>query len=63
MARFRIHGIVSGSKYLGEIEADNKEEAIEKGFELDACYVSMCHQCSREIEDPEVREILAEKIE
>lgn len=60
--KYRIYGKVSGSKYLGEIEADSHEEAIEKGWKLDTCYCSVCHQCSKNLQDPEIEEIYVEKI-
>lgn len=63
MKKYRIYAQVVGSKYLGEVEADSKEEAIEKAFDLDTCSVSICHQCSREIDDAQIGEIDAEEIE
>jgi hypothetical protein len=50
-----------GSKYLGEVEADTMEEAIEKGGRR--AHVSLCHQCSHECEDPEIQEVFAEPVE
>lgn len=51
---------VVGTKFLGRVEADSPEEAIAKGYELDSCHVSVCFECSREVEDPEITEIIAE---
>ena len=62
MPKYSLYGKVFASKYLGEVEAETKEEAIEKGYELDSCFVSVCHQCAKEIEDPEIDEIEAEEI-
>jgi hypothetical protein len=59
--KFKIYGIVTGSKYIGEVEAESKEEAIEKAWELEELYVSVCHQCVKEIEDPEIRDIQVEE--
>lgn len=56
--KFRVYASVVGSKYLGEFEAETKEEAI-KMAEADAC-VSLCHQCDSECEDPEIDELFAE---
>ena len=60
--QYALYAKVSGTKYLGEVEADSMEDAINKGYELDSCYVSVCHQCSGEISDPEIDEILADPI-
>jgi hypothetical protein len=57
--KFNVYATVTGSKYIGEFEADTKEEALEKA--ADECYVSLCCQCSRECEDPEVTELTAEE--
>ena len=54
MPKFGVTGIVVGSKYLGEFEADNAEAAVDLAMESDAVYVSMCHQCSDECEDPAI---------
>lgn len=63
MAKYRVYGIVTAGKYLGEVEADSEEEAINKGVDLDTCYVSVCHQCSRDIGDPQIDRLEAELIE
>ena len=61
MKTYYVYGVVSGGKFLGEVEAESKEEAERMGYELDACYVSLCHQCAAEVEDAEVVEISAEE--
>ncbi len=58
MPKFRCYGRVVGSTYLGEVEAATEEEAMEKA--LNDAWVSLCHQCSREIEDPEVDSVTVE---
>ncbi len=63
MPRYKAYGRVSASKYLGEVEAKSEEEAVEKAFDLDACYVSVCHQCSEDVEDPEIHEINVSVVE
>lgn len=62
MAKYKIYGTVTGSKYLGEVEAKSINEAKHKGWKLDECYVSFCHQCSGEIEDPEIHDLYVEKV-
>lgn len=63
MATWRIIGILSASKYLGIVEADTKEEAIEKAEEelVDEMHASLCHYCSREIDLGETYDLEAEK--
>ena len=60
LMKYALYAKVVGTKYLGEVEADSMEDAIEKGYQLDSCSVGVCHQCSREIDDPVIDEIEAE---
>jgi hypothetical protein len=53
MPRYHVVGKVSGSKYLGEFEADSPGEAIEKAIAKNGM-VCLCHRCSAECEDAEV---------
>lgn len=61
--KWRAYGKVAGTKYLGEVEADAEEQAIEKAEALGSCCVSLCHQCSDQCEDPEIDEITVEREE
>ena len=54
MPKYRVHGAVVGSKYLGEFEAKNADEAIKKAVESRAGSVSLCHQCADECEDASI---------
>lgn len=58
--RYRAYGTVEGSKYLGEIEARSREEAMQKAWELDSVSVGLCHHCNRQCEDAQVVEIYVE---
>lgn len=60
MPTYHIYGIVTGSKYLGEVEAENEEMAKEKAFEELDMHCSLCWHCAEEIEDPEITDISAE---
>lgn len=62
MARWSLVGVVTGGKYIGTVEAETEEEAIEKGFQLSEASVSLCHGCASECEDPEIEEIRAEPV-
>ena len=61
MPKYSIHGSVVASTYVGEYEAESKEKAIEMAWK-DAS-VSVCHQCSSRVEEPEIDELYAEEIE
>ena len=64
MAKYSIYGQVRAGKYLGEVEANSEEEARDKAFtELsDEMFVSVCHQCSHEVDDPEIEEVYVSEI-
>lgn len=57
MAKWSVYGKVVASTYIGEFEAETKEEALDKAGK--EAHVSVCHQCSRKIEDPEVTDMTA----
>jgi len=50
MPKYRVYGVVTGSKFLGVYEAASEEEAVEQALEGDKNYTSLCHQCADEIE-------------
>lgn len=61
MTKYRVYGVVSGSKYLGEFDAETEEQALEMASHSDECYVTLCHYCHSECEDAEITEMVAEK--
>jgi len=61
MPRYSVTGAVHASTYIGEYDANTPEEAIERAYR-DAG-VSLCHECAREVSDPEVCELVAEDVE
>ena len=61
MPKFHVYGKVSGSKYLGVVEAPTAEEAAERAIKT--AHVSFCHQCSDDCEDPQVESATAEPAE
>lgn len=63
MKKWQAYGVISGTKYLGEVEAETEEEAKEKAFALDAAWVSLCYQCSSQCSDPEIQDIELEEVE
>ena len=60
LKRYRVHGTVTGSKYLGTVEAKNPLDARVLGWGLDSTAIGLCHSCSRHCEDAEVTDIAVE---
>lgn len=64
MAKWRVYAIMTADKYIGDVEAESEEEAIDKGFELDDCQTPyLCHHCNHEINLSDVNEVQVERIE
>ena len=61
MKVYRCYAKVVGSKYLGTVEANSEKEAIDKAYELNECYITLCHYCSSECEDAEVTDVTVEE--
>ncbi len=61
--KWHATGVVSGGKYLGTVEGRTKEEAIEAAWASSECYVSLCHQCTAQVETPEIDTIIVEEKE
>lgn len=61
MPKFNVYATITGYAYLGEVEAENAEEAqrIAEDEHLEAS-ISLCHQCSRKMDDPTITEIVVE---
>lgn len=63
---YRAYGVVKGTKYLGEFEASSVKEAKDMALESEDAYISFCHQCSSECEDPAIndtKDIILEEVE
>lgn len=50
LKKYRVYGLYTASKMLGEVEAETEEEAMLKAEELDTSYVTLCWSCSSEID-------------
>ena len=61
--KWSITATVVGGKYIGEIEAATKKEAMEKALNMEEADVRFCHQCSGECENAELTEFHAELVE
>ena len=55
--------MIAASKYIGVFESENAKSAIEKAEERGDYYVSICHQCAREIEIGDVYEFDADEVD
>lgn len=60
--KYRIYAKVSGSKFIGEIEAANMDEAEEMAQRHENLCVSFCHHCAAECEDPMIDEVIVEPV-
>jgi len=60
MTKYRAYAKVTGSKCLGEFEADSSEEAKRLATESENCDVSLCWSCASECEDAEIEEVFVE---
>lgn len=49
MKKWNVSLAFGASKFVAGVEAETKEEAIEKALESDG-YASLCHHCAREID-------------
>lgn len=55
--KYKAYGVVSGSRYLGEFEANSKEEAEEMVRDThEGEAINLCWQCSKEVDDLTVTE-------
>ena len=65
MSKYRVFGIISASKVMGEYEADSPEKAIERAEEdskADRCPI-LCYQCAQKVDLGEVYKMEAELME
>lgn len=63
MKRYRATAVIAGGKYLGEVDAENEEQAKEKAWNLPEAFVSVCHQCTDDVGELEIADIDVEEVE
>jgi len=61
MALWHVSGTVVGSTYVGEFEAETASAALGQAWKKAG--ITLCHECAREVSDPEVNELVAENVE
>lgn len=61
MPKYSVYAMATASRYIGEVEANSVEEAKEKAWELENCYMeSLCYHCAGKVDLGDVHEIQAE---
>lgn len=55
---WNVYAQISGGQFIGQVEADTKEQAQELADKLEVD-TSLCWSCAAKIEDPEVTEIIS----
>lgn len=50
MPKYRVYGIFTATKFLGEFDADSEEAAEDMAADCDKNHASLCHQCTSDIE-------------
>ena len=65
MPKYRVYGVLTGSVYIGEYEAENESAAEDMANEdKEANWMpSLCYQCSGEVEIGDIYEVQIEKVE
>lgn len=64
MKTYKVYGIATIGKYLGEVQASSEEEAKDKAYDelSNEMHISICHHCSREMQDsPEITDLQVEE--
>ena len=61
--KWDVYGRVVATKYLGQFEADTKEEAEQLALERGDAAVHLCHACVKEADSAEIESAEAELIE
>lgn len=59
--KYRVYGRVVATKYIGEFEANSKEEAEQMAWNADKSDVSVCYHCSKEVSEPEIHKMIVEE--
>ena len=61
MKTYHIYAVTVGTKYVGEIEAENEVEALELADSMEKAFVSLCHQCSTTAGELDIESFVAER--
>lgn len=63
MKKWTVYGIASASTEIGEVEAETKDEAIEKGNDLPGYMPSLCYQCASRVEVGDINDVFVTEVE
>ena len=61
LKKYRVSGVVSGSKLIGIFEAENEQEAKKMAQSSKHCIVALYSHCAEECDDAQITLLLAEK--
>ena len=50
MPKYRIFENFTASRFVGEFEGNNEDDAIEKAYEQDEGFGGLCHHCANELD-------------
>lgn len=62
MPEFIVTGVITGSAPGGKFEAEDADDAKDQFLEQHES-LSLCHKCARIIEEPQLTNIIVEKVE
>jgi hypothetical protein len=60
MKKYQVYAMYTASKPVGEVEAENEKEAVERGWGL-VDHVRLCHECARKLDVGDAYEVLIEE--
>lgn len=60
MKKYRVYGVVTGTKFLGEYEAEDEREAENMALRENG-HVSVCNHCADEIDEPAIDDVIVEE--
>lgn len=62
MPKYRVYAIMTAARLVGEFEAEDADSAEDMAAASEDYWVSLCHQCAREIDLGEAYRFEAEEI-
>lgn len=62
MPKFSVYAVIDATKYVGEFEADSKEEVEELAWDNVNHNISLCHHCSEKMDVGDIVKLIVEEI-
>ncbi len=63
MPKYRVYAVIDATKYVGEFEAENEENAEDLAWDNGDFHVSICHHCASEVEIGDPIRMVVEEVE